>query len=292
MLRSNFSLLSFILVCILSFHARSSELFNGVSAAGGELTYVVCTSSTELNVRNESLSKIIFKVAPDENALPMQSFGQDRLEKTVNGKTVSFIKVQFPDVSINPNFGWVAEDLIRLKSQCTTKVSSARVLVDGRFVFPTMQRPTESYKTGMRAFKASRAGGRLHAAVDLYRNHADPVIAVTTGTVIRGRYAFYQGTYALEIKHSDGKVIRYGEVTGTAAPGVAQGSAVLTGQKIAFVGTVNSGCCSPMLHFEMYSGKANGALSQSGNKFQRRSDLIDPTILVNQWEKAQFGISY
>ncbi len=291
--RSRFIIISFISVFATNFCVQASELFSGVSASTGELSYVVCTSSAKLNVRDQSLANVLFQVAPYTKVLPVQSFGEDRADKVISGKLFSFMKVQFPEINLSANMGWVAADAIRLASQCQTPLPTVKAVGDGRYTFPTAKRPTANYKTGMRAFKASRGGGsRYHAAVDLYRKHNDPTMAVTTGTVIRGRYAFYQGTYAIEVKHSDGKIIRYGEITGATAVGVLQGSQVSTGQTIGYIGTVNSGCCSPMLHFEMYSGKATGALSQGGNKFQRRSDLIDPSVPVTQWEKAQFGVSY
>lgn len=291
--RSRLIILCFISVLTTSFFAQASELFSKVSASTGELSYVVCTSSTKLNVRDKLLATVLFQVAPNTKVLPVQSFGEDRVDKVINGKLFSFMKVQFPEISSDANVGWVIADAIRLVSECQAPQQTSKAVGDGRYSFPTAKRPTANYKTGMRAFKASRGGGsRYHAAVDLYRKHNDPTMAVTTGTVIRGRYAFYQGTYAIEVKHSDGKVIRYGEITGASAVGVLQGSSVSTGQTIGYIGTVNSGCCNPMLHFEMYSGKATGPLSQGGNKFQRRSDLIDPSASVTQWEKAQFGVSY
>lgn len=291
--RSRLTILSFISVLASSFFVQASELFSGVSASTGELSYVVCTASAKLNVRDQSLASVLFQVASYTKVLPVQSFGEDRADKVINGKLFSFMKVQFPEIKSEANVGWVIADTIRLASQCQTPLQTSKAMGDGRYTFPTAKRPTANYKTGMRAFKASRGGGsRYHAAVDLYRKHNDPTMAVTTGTVIRGRYAFYQGTYAIEVKHSDGKVIRYGEITGASVVGVLQGSSVSTGQSIGYIGTVNSGCCNPMLHFEMYSGKASGPLSQGGNKFQRRSDLMDPSALVTQWEKAQFGVSY
>jgi len=64
------------------------------------------------------------------------------------------------------------------------------------------------------------------------------------------------------------------------------------GQTIGYVGKVNSGCCEPMLHFELYSGKLTGALTQSGTKFQRRKDLVNPSALLTELEKLKFGVAY
>ena len=38
----------------------------------------------------------------------------------------------------------------------------------------------------------------------------------------------------------------------------------------------------PMLHFEMYSGKASGSLGGNGGPYQRRSDLVNPTSWLKQ----------
>lgn len=105
-------------------------------------------------------------------------------------------------------------------------------------------------------------------------------MAVADGEVIRNPYYFYSGTYALEVRHTGGFVVRYGEIS-TAAQGVSAGSSVARGQVIAFVGKLESG--SSMLHFEMYAGTASGSLTVRGNPpYQRRSDLLDPTPYLDQ----------
>lgn len=265
-----------------------------VQASEGTMSYVVCTSAERLNVRDESLSKILFQVAHQERAKIVQSFSTDEIEKTIDGKAYTFIKVQFPDRASSTNIGFVAEEFIKLTSECPRPASSPDdVTTEQAWTFPTLKRASQSYKGGMRRFKASRGGGsRWHAACDLYRVTGEAAASVTTGKVIRDRYYFYEGTYALEVRHTGGKVVRYGEITGKAAPGVSLNRNVTTGQTLGYIGKVNSGCCEPMLHFEMYSGTATGALTQGGNKFNRRKDLIDPTSYLTGWEKAKFGTSY
>ena len=155
--------------------------------------------------------------------------------------------------------------------------------------FPLDQRPTASYQNGMRRFGAGRSrGSRLHAACDLYRKRNDPTEAVASGLVIRDLYYFYQGTFALEVRHSGGFVVRYGEVTGRQARNIYGGSKVKAGQTIGFIGKVNSNCCEPMLHFELYGGTRRGSLSSGGNAYQRRSDLINPTKHLAEWERRKF----
>lgn len=265
-----------------------------VQATPGTMEYVVCTRADQLNVRDESLTKVLFQVRSLEGAKPVQSFGTDEVQKTIDGKTYSFIKVQFPNRAAGSNLGFVAEDYIKLKSECGGQTPPAKdISATPSWTFPTNKRASVSYKSGMRRFLASRSGGtRWHAACDIYRVQGEEAVSVSSGQVIRDRYYFYQGTYAIEVRHTGGKVVRYGEVTGKAAPGIALNRPVTAGQVIGYVGKVNSGCCTPMLHFEMYSGTASGALSQGGNKFNRRLDLIDPSSYLTDWEKQKFGTSY
>jgi murein DD-endopeptidase MepM/ murein hydrolase activator NlpD len=276
--------------------AQKDLTVTGVPVANGSLDYIVCTQNGPLSVRSENLKQILFSAAQFESVKPVQSWdGQ---------KQKDYVQVQFPQRSNKT--GWVASSYIKLKSECSsykeksqTKATAPAVKVTGLkdpncCVFPTTVRPTTSYRSGMRRFRAGRGGGkRLHAACDLYRHNADPAVAVTAGTVIRDRYYFYQGVYAIEVQHSGGFVVRYGEILGKAAPGVAKGKKVNPGQTVGYIGTVNSGCCAPMLHFELYSGSAKGALSQFARRpFQRRSDLMDPTEYLRKWEKARFGKAY
>ncbi len=150
-----------------------------------------------------------------------------------------------------------------------------------KFLFPLKKRPVEDYKAKQRFFKAKRPGDRLHAGCDLIAPEGTEIRAVADGK-IQLFYLFYQGTYALEVDH-DTFVARYSEVKPQLAPGLKIGSLVTRGQVIAHVGLMTSG--SHMLHFELYSKKVTGPLTQRGNPpFQRRSDLIDPTPFLDQAE--------
>lgn len=158
---------------------------------------------------------------------------------------------------------------------------------------PTLQRATQSYAEGKTRFRAGRAGGkRLHAGVDIYRKKLDAAVAVASGRVIRGHYYFYQGVFAVEVKHPQ-FIARYGEVIGTPPKGIAKGAKVIAGQTVGLIGKVNSGCCNPMLHFELYKGTSRGPLSRYRSPpYDRRPDVMDPTPYVRKWEQAQFGKSY
>jgi murein DD-endopeptidase MepM/ murein hydrolase activator NlpD len=125
----------------------------------------------------------------------------------------------------------------------------------------------------------------LHAACDLYRYKDEAMLSVAPGVVTRGLYYFYQGTYALEVKHDGGFIVRYGEVTGKSPSGTSKGSRLKMGQTLGYIAKVNSNCCNPMLHFELYKGNVTGPLSQSGNRYQRRSDLMNPTDYLLSWMK-------
>lgn len=159
--------------------------------------------------------------------------------------------------------------------------------------FPLRTRPTESYLNEPRSFRAPRESGRLHSACDLYQlDEGEEILAIDSGKVIRGPYLFYQGTYAIEVKHRSGYIVRYGEINATKVSGIETGAKVAKGQVIGYMGKVNSDCCSPMLNFEMFSGKASGPLTQNRKPFQRRKDLINPTRYLQKWEQQKFGDHY
>lgn len=272
--------------------------------------YVVCINEDTLAVRDEALSNVLFRAEKSESVLPFQSWdAADKKIKNINGKDYTFVKVQFPERE-GQNVGWLAQDYVRLEGQCSTakkpeesKGGMTPITPKGPVAsidspaccdFPTIGRPKQSYLSGMRRFKAGRGGGkRLHAACDLYRVHGEQAVSLTEGKVVRGLYSFYQGTYALEVQYPGGFIARYGELTGKVVKNASTGAKVTRGQTLGYIGTVNSGCCAPMLHFEIYSGKSKGPLStKGGTRFRRRVDLVDPTKHLLKWEKMKFGTSY
>ena len=129
----------------------------------------------------------------------------------------------------------------------------------------------------MARFGAGRAGGRVHAASDLYTQVGRPVKAIADGVVL-DYYFFYSGTYALVVEHDDGRVVRYGEVASSLT---SVGTRVKKGQTIATVGRMY--CCNPMLHFEMYDGTRTGLLTQPGaNMYNRRADIVNPERFLDK----------
>jgi murein DD-endopeptidase MepM/ murein hydrolase activator NlpD len=147
-------------------------------------------------------------------------------------------------------------------------------------IFPLAARPSISYKTGGRRFGAQR-GERQHAACDLIAPLGTEIYAVDDGTLITGPYAFYHGTYAIEVRHPN-FIARYCEILSPSAGGVQLSSHNITqGQLIAKVGRMY---VDSMLHFEMYSGTEHGGLTRRDRPpFMRRADLIDPTPFLDAW---------
>lgn len=148
------------------------------------------------------------------------------------------------------------------------------------FTFPLRQRPDYPYHTGGRRFGANRnSGSRRHAGCDLVVPRGMEILAMADGRIVREPYHFYSGSYALEIEHSNGKVVRYGEIMKIVPAGIRVGARVSQGEVIARVGQLQSG--SSMLHLELYSGTDMGRLTQAGNKYKRRNDLTDPTSYLD-----------
>ena len=157
--------------------------------------------------------------------------------------------------------------------------------------FPFATVPPQSWEERPRAFASPRDGGaRLHAGCDLYFPRGTWIHAIADGTVVRGPYAFYCETYALEIDHGT-FVARYGEIQSQAE--VKSGARVRAGEKIAKVGhLIGIQVPSDMLHLELYDKSKAGSLTvgsrsesaiRNGVPFMRRKDLIDPTLKLNQW---------
>jgi len=158
-------------------------------------------------------------------------------------------------------------------------------------------------------FGYRRGSSRIHAACDLYYEVDEPIYAMDDGEV-KGVYAFYYDTWAIEIEHEyehvEGKklYLRYGEVSKNDIK-VKVGDKVKKGDQIGKVGLLVPHVKQPgsdkrgMLHLEMYTGEATGKLSSkstkysdmlyatsdnysTGRSFQRRKDLIDPLPLLKE----------
>ena len=146
--------------------------------------------------------------------------------------------------------------------------------------FPLSFVPKDCFYTGGRRFGADRENGkRKHAACDLIADEGIPIYAIRDGVVEleAGKVFFYHGTTSLAVRHQGGLIVRYCEIK-KVADGLRMGSAVSSGQVIAYVGKMLT---LSMLHFELYSGTGSGPLTDMSNKpHMRRGDLIDPTVLL------------
>lgn len=259
-----------------------------------DVKQIICIASGSQNIRDEALKTVKFQADRFEDVALRSDWESAKKTTKIDGKSYEFVPVLFP--KRNNVTGWVTRDVVKEKTKCehvggSTAAVSGGLLQSG--AFPTIARPTQSYFSGMRAFGAGRGGGsRVHAAADLYRKHGEEAKSIGDGKIIQGPYMFYQGTYAIEVKYESGYVVRYGEVTGKKADDIRAGAVVKRGQTVGYIGTVNSGCCEPMLHFEMYTGKKTGALTTRTNRYQRRSDLMNPSQYLRIWEKNKFGSSY
>jgi murein DD-endopeptidase MepM/ murein hydrolase activator NlpD len=163
----------------------------------------------------------------------------------------------------------------------------------GGFFFPFSTLPAVDWIRSPRAFASNRNNGvRAHAGCDLYFEKGTWIYAIGPGTVTRGPYPFYCATFALEVDHGD-FLARYGEIQ--ARTTVKEGDKVLAGEQIAKVGhLVGIQVPSDMLHLELYDKSASGPLTitdvarskkrADGIPFMRRTDLIDPTAILNQWQ--------
>ena len=147
--------------------------------------------------------------------------------------------------------------------------------------FPLPFVPQISYKGG-NGFGASRdkvRKGLVHAANDLAAPPGTPVLAMDQGVVIQDVYSFYNGTYALEIKHPQ-FIARYGEISQDVE--VRVGESVKEGQVIAYVGDQPG---QDMLHIEFFSGKLRGDLSTKPGThppFDRRDDVFNGVKFLDQ----------
>jgi murein DD-endopeptidase MepM/ murein hydrolase activator NlpD len=270
------------LLCTVAAHAQISESIETVACAPG--------ANTEL--KSKDGQQVIAQLPRATRIKVFQSW--EKLKAGTQNQSLK--KVQLAEAVNGIQYGWIDSENIMTRAECSPQLIASRSQVKeiGKLNFtdpnccnfPLPSKPNADFASGMRRFGANRGGGsRLHAACDLYKTTNSPILAVTDGTVVQDLYRFYQGTYALEVKHTGGFVVRYGEVTGREANGISGGSRVRKGQQVGYMGKVNSGCCEPMLHFELFKGTARGSLSGGDNSYQRRSDLVNPTTYLQRWLK-------
>lgn len=287
-------------------------LLGAASAQAGEK--VLCISTKNVLVLEADLKTVAFSGDQYETVVPFQGWNAQK-EVTIKGQSVTFVKGQFlnrQEEDAENDEGWVRASLIKEKSECagykdedaddkvaarvsttSAAISDITSLNDAACCrFPLASSAQEDYRTGMRQFGYRRGGTRKHAAADLYHRQFEPVYAVADGVIVRDREAFYGGTSATQIVHDGGFVVRYGELAFNAnKPLKFESNKVKAGQLIGYIKGVKakSGFLHPMLHFELYSGKAEGDLTQRYSKlgYQRRSDLMNPTSYLLKWESKR-----
>lgn len=268
---------------------------------GNGIDDVVCLSTEHMNVRNDQLERS-FLAKSGEQVKIFQSFdGNLKKKKVIGGEEYTFIKVElFQREEKDERVGWMAKRFIKPVGKCPyvnkniiefNNVDTITGLDDPDCCnFPTVKKATDRFNSGMRRFGAGRSKGRLHAACDLYREYDEDIMTVAPGKIITSHRYFYLGTYQITVKHSGGFIARYGEISSYKAKGTNVGDKVKMGQRIGRIGKLVGIEVSPMLHFELYEGTKSGSLTDisNGSKYQRRSDLMDPTKYLLKWESTSF----
>jgi murein DD-endopeptidase MepM/ murein hydrolase activator NlpD len=194
----------------------------------------------------------------------------------------------------NPNLTTKAENIETPKKKVITHVYDkgkpiAKIQKEGKWMFPLINIPAQSYKDGARRFGANRNAERKHAGCDLYAPVGTKVYAMADGKIISYN-EFYGKTWEIEVDHGD-YIIRYGEVKPKPdgmALGLKVGSNIKQGQHIGYVGLVHfkSGGTAHMLHLEMYDKSGSGPLTNRANKpYQRRKGLVNPAPFLDQAKK-------
>lgn len=277
---------------------KKPESFTSPSASQAPLEqqqYIVCTRSEPLKIYDDTLNTVLYRIQRSQPIQVFQGWDGKNIEKSKG--SIRLVKVQAENARGQEITGWAAYHFIKKPADCEgfsligsptgeTLIEGSTIVVDnttGTYRFPTAKKPMYDYVkgSGRRYFGAPR-DGRLHAAADLFRPQNENIYAIASGTVLR-KYYFYSGTYAIEVKHDTGPVVRYGEVSQKDVPQSMTGDRVIKGQHLSYIGHLG------MLHFEMYSGTKTGPLTQKGSgSFSRRSDLIDPTSYLKTWEKETF----
>lgn len=275
---------------------RREDYFNNSIQTDSEQR-VVCTQSQPLKVYDDSLARVIYRVQRFQPVKVFQGWDGGNKDKMVRGHKL--VRVQLQNARGKNINGWVAENYVKPARECkdmpllyskdgSEPVDGVSIVVDSPkncCRFPTLKRPIFPYTNGSskRYFGARRKNGqRMHAACDLIRPPGEKVFAIDGGKILR-KYKFYVGTYAIEVKHDNGLVARYGEVSSRDVAQAAVRDRVIKGQHIGYIDHLK------MLHFELYSDTVSGPLTQvKHGKYWRRSDLIDPTNLLLQWESATF----
>ena len=99
-------------------------------------------------------------------------------------------------------------------------------------------------------FSASRAGGRVHNAIDIMAPRGTPVVAAADGIVERLHFSQGGGGITVYVRSPDRAWTYYYAHLDAYAPGLHEGQQVRRGDPIGLVGsTGNAAAAGPHLHF-------------------------------------------
>ncbi|MBC8144895.1 MAG: M23 family metallopeptidase [bacterium] len=123
-----------------------------------------------------------------------------------------------------------------------------RDLDDREFVIPVRGvRPDQLIDT----YTASRSEGRVHNAIDIIAAGGTPVVAVTSGIVLK-LFQSERGGITLYLLDPDGRTVYYYAHLERYADNIIEGKSVRQGELIGYVGdTGNAGPGNTHLHFEI-----------------------------------------
>lgn len=160
-------------------------------------------------------------------------------------------------------------------------------------------------------FDRNRSSGRKHAGRDLYSSVnsissakiGGKVVSIAPGVILRIS-PFYLGTHQVSIKHTttDNRtfIARYGELDPKSVSHLKETDPIEQGDRIGNTGilvkngkaiAIAGGKNVSMLHFEHFTGKNESFdnadnLTQSGNKYSRRSDITDSKDILLEGYRA------
>ena len=106
-------------------------------------------------------------------------------------------------------------------------------------------------------YHAARSGGRIHMATDIMAMRGTPVLAASSGRIIKLATSG-AGGIGIYIADASGRYVEYYAHLMGYAPNVREGLQVQEGDVIGFVGTTgNASPDAPHLHFQVMRGDAN-----------------------------------
>ncbi|MCJ8276359.1 MAG: hypothetical protein MJK18_05935, partial [Bdellovibrionales bacterium] len=91
--------------------SSSGQTTTPVRVHRGSMEKVVCTRGASLNVRNQSLGRVLFSVRKYESVTPYESWSTNRVTRGSH----TYVRVRFPRINRE---GWVAETYIKVGSDC------------------------------------------------------------------------------------------------------------------------------------------------------------------------------